>query len=44
MYVRFLVVVALIGAFSLYVLDNRDAMAQCMEKHSRDTCTYSLSR
>jgi hypothetical protein len=44
MYVRFLVVLSLVVAFSAYMFDNRAAMAKCMEKHSRDTCTYSLSR
>lgn len=44
MYIRFVVVLSLLVAFSAYMLDNQSAMAQCMEKHSRDTCTYSLSR
>jgi hypothetical protein len=42
--IRTCLVVTALSMLGIWILDDSSAMKQCMEKHSRDTCTYSLSR
>lgn len=42
--IRAVILAAIVLAACAYLLDDTEAMAKCQERHSFDTCFYSLHR